>query len=191
MAELIIFVLMAVAAIAGAVAVVLARNPVYAAMGLLGSMLALAVLYVAQLAHFVAAIQVVVYAGAVMTLFLFVVMLIGVDRVEDTSEKLPFQRQLVAVGLLGVTAIAIAVAVSNRFTWVIASSGELIPQASNGTTVALARVLFSDWVLAFESTALLLTIASAGAIALASRRGKPLDLPGDDLVPVDEEVTGQ
>ncbi len=183
MAEVIIFGLMALPALAGGVTVVLARNPVYGAMGLLGSMLALGVLYVAQLAHFIAAIHVVVYAGAVMTLFLFVIMLIGVDRADDQNERLPRQRQLVILGVLGIVATAFAVAFSGRFSWVIAATGERIPQATNGTTVALARVLFSDWVLAFEATALLLTIGSAGAIALASRRGKPVDLP------IDPEVT--
>lgn len=187
MIELLVFVLMALAAIAGAVTVVLARNPVYGAMGLLGSMLSLAVLYVAQLAHFIAAIHVVVYAGAVMTLFLFVIMLIGVDRADDTDAGLPQQRQLVAVGVLGILALALAAAFSGRFSWVIAASGEALPEASNGTTAALARVLFSDWVLAFESTALLLTIAAAGAIALASRRGKPVDLPDEDDVIALEE----
>ncbi|MFB3051568.1 MAG: NADH-quinone oxidoreductase subunit J, partial [Acidimicrobiia bacterium] len=80
MAESILFVLMAVGALVGAVTIVAARNPVYSAMGLLGTLFSVAVLYVLQLAHLVAAVQVIVYAGAVLTLFLFVIMLIGVDK---------------------------------------------------------------------------------------------------------------
>ena len=74
--------------------VIRARNPVYAAMGLLATLFSMAVLYVLNLAHFVAAVQIIVYAGAVMTLFLFVIMLIGVDKAEDLSETIPHQRRL-------------------------------------------------------------------------------------------------
>lgn len=164
--EAVILALMAVTSIAGAVTVVMARNPVYAGMGLLGTMLSLAVIYIAQLAHFVAVIQIIVYAGAVMLLFLFVIMLIGVDKTEDTSESLPLQRQIVG-GLAAVTVgLAIWLGVSGGFTWVpgeIEGGAEL----TNGTIEAIALPLFTDWVLAFEVTALLLTVGAAGAVALA------------------------
>jgi len=165
MVELVLFVLMAVAALAGAVTVIFARNPVHAAMGLLGTLFSLAVLYVVNLAHLVAAVQVIVYAGAVMTLFLFVIMLIGVDKAEDTSETLPAQRQL-AYGLGGITLVlALALAVGGRFSWVPSGGDGSSPP--NGTVETVAAPIFTDWVLAFEATALLLTIAAAGAIALA------------------------
>jgi NADH-quinone oxidoreductase subunit J len=80
MVETIIFAIAGLAALAGAITVVLARNPIYSAVGLLGTLFSVAVLYVVQLAHLVAAVQVIVYAGAVMTLFLFVIMLVGVDK---------------------------------------------------------------------------------------------------------------
>ncbi len=170
MVELVIFVLMAAAAIAGAVAVVRAANPVYAAMGLLGTLLAMAVLYVVQLAHLVAAVQVIVYAGAVMTLFLFVIMLVGVDRAEDTKETIRFQRPL-ALGLtVLVLAVVVGLSLGDRFSWVPAAPPDADPQLTNGTVQVVAGELFGDWVLAFEATALLLTIAAAGAIALASTR---------------------
>ena len=92
MVEIVLFALMAAGALAGAVTVVLARNPVHSAMGLLGTLFSVGVLYVVQLAHLVAAVQVIVYAGAVMTLFLFVIMLIGVDKSETREESLPGQR---------------------------------------------------------------------------------------------------
>ena len=97
MVETVIFVIAALAALAGAVTVVLARNPIYSAVGLLGTLFSVAILYVVQLAHLVAAVQVIVYAGAVMTLFLFVIMLIGVDKEEKRVEPLPRQRLWVGI----------------------------------------------------------------------------------------------
>jgi NADH-quinone oxidoreductase subunit J len=169
MVELVLFVVLGIAALAGAVAVVIARNPVYAAMGLLGTMFTLAVFYVVNLAHLVAAVQVIVYAGAVMTLFLFVIMLIGVDKAEDTSEHLPRQRLMVMLVAAALVLVGGGLALGGRFRWVTAPAQGPIP---NGTVQAIAEPLFTDWVLAFEVTALLLTIGAAGAIALAYfRRG--------------------
>ncbi len=170
MVEAVLFVLMAAAALAGALTVVLARNPVYSAMGLLATLFSMAVIYVVHLAHMVAAVQVIVYAGAVMTLFLFVIMLIGVDKSEVREEKLAFQRPLIlGVGLL-IILLAGVVTLIGEFEWVPAVSGPLRSDATNGTVEAIARPLFTDWVLAFQATALLLTIASAGAVALAHYR---------------------
>ncbi|REK37210.1 MAG: hypothetical protein DWQ20_04870 [Actinobacteria bacterium] len=169
MVETIIFVLMGLAAVAGAITVVMARNPVYSAIGLLGTLFAVAVLYVLQLAHFVAAVQVIVYAGAVLTLFLFVIMLIGVDKEENREENLRFQRPVVGVLAGVIVVMAAALTAFGDFDWVPAS-GAVIPEVTNGTIQAVAEPLFTDWVLAFEATALLLTIAAAGAIALAHYR---------------------
>lgn len=168
-AEALLFVVMGLVAITGAATVVVARNPVYSAIGLLGTLLSVAVLYVAQLAHLVAAVQVIVYAGAVLTLFLFVIMLIGVDKEDRRDETLPHQRWIVA-GLAGVIVLfAGGVTLFGNFEWVPAA-GVMDPEATNGTIEAIAAPLFTDWVLAFEATALLLTIAAAGAIALAHYR---------------------
>ena len=170
MVELVVFVLMAAAALLGSLTVVKARNPVYAAMGLLATLFSMAVLYVLNLAHFVAAVQIIVYAGAVLTLFLFVIMLIGVDKAEDLRENIPHQRRLaMALGLVAI-GIAVTLVVRDRFSWVPVVSTLADPQATNGTVEAIGESLFSEWVLAFEATALLLTIAAAGAIALASHR---------------------
>jgi NADH-quinone oxidoreductase subunit J len=178
MVELVIFILMGGAAVLGALTVIRARNPVYSALGLLATLFAVAVLYVVQLAHFVAAVQVIVYAGAVMTLFLFVIMLIGVDQLEDTTERLPYQRWL-ALGLGGAgIVLGIVLAVSGRFSWVPAAASPFDPEAANGTIQAVAEPLFTGWVLAFEATALLLTIGAAGAVALAFfRRREPGETP--------------
>lgn len=171
MVEPILFVVMSIGALAGAVTVVVARNPVYSAMGLLGTLFSAAVLYVLQLAHLVAAVQVIVYAGAVLTLFLFVIMLIGVDKDEETEETLPHQRSL--VGLLAgmIVLLAGGLAFYGDFDWVpAASAAGTSPDSTNGTIQAIAEPMFTDWILAFEAMALLLTIAAAGAIALAHYR---------------------
>lgn len=169
MAEALLFVVMGLVALVGAVTVVVARNPVYSAMGLLATLLSVAVLYVVQLAHLVAAVQVIVYAGAVLTLFLFVIMLIGVDKDESRDENLPFQRWIVGGLAVVIILFAAGVTLFGDLDWVPAATSTLA-STTNGTIEAVAEPLFTDWVLAFEATALLLTIAAAGAIAMAHYR---------------------
>lgn len=166
MTELILFVVLALTVVTGALTTVLARNPVHSAVGLLGTLFSLAVLYVVNLAHLVAVVQVIVYAGAVMTLFLFVIMMIGVDQTEDRDETLPGQRKLIASVALGLLALGAVAAISGELDW-FPGARAAVPEV-NGTVGEVAKTLFTDWVLAFEATALLLTIAAAGTIALAS-----------------------
>lgn len=170
MVEALVFVLMAIGAIAGAVSVVLARNPVRSALGLLGTLFSVAVLYVLQLAHFVAAVQVIVYAGAVLTLFLFVIMLIGVDKDESRTEALPLQRPIVGAIAGSFVLLGLGLTFFTDFEWIPAAADGVFPESTNGTIEAIGERLFTDWILAFEATALLLTIAAAGAIALAHYR---------------------
>lgn len=178
--ELVLFFIFGPLAIFGALSVVLARNPVYSALGLMTTMFSLAVIYIVHLAHFVAAIQIIVYAGAVMTLFLFVIMLIGVDKEEVTGETLPNQRRIV-IGLGATIAIATGVLIAtSTFTWVTAPGAtsanyEANSADTNGTIQNVGQVLFgadgvertAGWALPFESVSLLLIIAAVGAIALA------------------------
>ena len=169
MAELIIFVLFGSVALAGALLMVLHPNPVYCALGLMATMLSVAVFYVVNDGHFIAAVQVVVYAGAVMTLFLFVIMIIGVDRAESLQEQLPAQRQLAVV--LGV-AFLVLIMIIGGSAWITApASGE----DANGTVEAIADILFTEWILPFEVTTLLLIIAAVGAVALAQYDLTPRD----------------
>jgi NADH-quinone oxidoreductase subunit J len=170
MTELVLFFIFGALALAGGITVVAARNPVHSAMGLMLTLFSLAVFYVVQAAHFVAAVQVIVYAGAVMTLFLFVIMLIGVDKAENLAETIRFQRPLVAIVGLAVVVMVIGVfvAVGGRFVWV---TGTAAPGAEiNGTVEAIGDELFTTWLLPFEATSLLLIIASVGALALAYYR---------------------
>jgi NADH-quinone oxidoreductase subunit J len=169
MVEALLFVVVGLVSLLGAVIVVVARNPIRSALGLLATLLGVAVLYVVQLAHLVAAVQVIVYAGAVLTLFLFVIMLIGVDEDEARTEALPYQRWIVGGLSVVIVLFAGGLTLFGDFEWVPAATSTL-PSATNGTVEAVAVPLFTDWVLAFEATALLLTVAAAGAIALAHYR---------------------
>jgi len=163
MAETIVFVIFALVAVAGGVVMVTARNPVYSAMGLLTAMFSIAVLYVALDAHFIAAVQIIIYAGAVMTLFLFVIMLIGVDRTEDRTEEIPLQRPLTAIVGIGLLAVIL---IAGRQAW-ITGSRALGDADLNGTIENVADALFGTWTVAFMATIFLLTIAAVGTVALA------------------------
>ena len=164
--EALLFIVFAIVALAGALTMVTARNPVYSAMGLLMSMFSMAVFYVMNDAHFVAAVQVLIYAGAVMTLFLFVIMLIGVDRAEDQTEQIPFQRPIALV--LG-AGLLVLVFVAARASWV---SGFGSGPVEIGTIENISDQLFNSWLLPFEATVLLLTIAAVGTVALAQYERK-------------------
>ena len=163
MVELALFIIFAIAAIFGAISMVWARNPVYSAMGLMLTMFSIAIFYVSNGAHFIAAVQVIIYAGAVMTLFLFVIMLIGVDKAETRIENLPLQRPA-ALALM--VLFGAGVLIAGRSAWVTG----ITPAGSvpvDGSIEQIGTKLFNEWLLPFEVTALLLIIAAAGAIALA------------------------
>lgn len=163
MIEVIVFLIFAAVALAGAITMITARNPVYSAIGLLTAMFAMAVFYVLLDAHFVAAVQILVYAGAVMTLFLFVIMMIGVDKKEDTSESIPGQRILTFIVALG---LAVVIILAGQKAWVTGSDAFGSPDLV-GTIETVGDALFGTWTIAFLSTVFLLTIAAVGTIALA------------------------
>lgn len=179
MVEVILFVIVALTALAGAVTMVTARNPVYSAMGLLLAMFSMAVFYVMNGAHFVAAVQVLIYAGAVMTLFLFVIMLIGVDQSIDTDEQIPFQRPI-AIGLGG--ALVFLLVVAARAAWITGRGSGVCTIDCNGTIEQISDELFGAWLLPFEATVLLLTIAAVGTVAMAQFVVKPraVESPEDE-----------
>ncbi len=172
MIDLIVFVIAAAAALAGALGVVLSRNAVHSALMLVMTLFAVAVLFVAQDAHFLAAVQVIVYAGAVVVLFLFVIMLLGVDRSTSLHlGSLRFQRWAAfgfGVGALAVAAGAIAF-VANPTTGQRSLSGVQPPSGEYAGISALGRSLFSDYLYAFELTSLLLVVAVVGTVVLARK----------------------
>jgi NADH-quinone oxidoreductase subunit J len=165
--ELIVFIVAGAACLAGAVGVVASRNPVHSALSLVGTLFGIAVLFVAQEANFLAAVQVIVYAGAIVVLFLFVIMLLGVDESENLRVE-PLVGQRVAAGLIGVAVFALSVAAmaSTDFE-VTGAPGNLDPDVPD--IELLGESLFRDYLYAFEITSLLLVIAVVGAVILARR----------------------
>jgi NADH-quinone oxidoreductase subunit J len=132
----------------------------------------IAVMFVSHEAHFLAAVQVIVYAGAIVVLFLFVIMLLGVDRSEDISiEPITAQRPLAAIVGLGVSGIVIAAIVSSRSA--LSTTGDGIDattvDAADANIRQLARSIFSNNVFAFEITSVLLIVAVIGTVLMARR----------------------
>jgi NADH-quinone oxidoreductase subunit J len=171
--DYVVFAVAAVACLVGAVGVVLAGNPVHAVLSLVGTLFGIAVLFVAQGAHFLAAVQVIVYAGAIVVLFLFVIMLLGVDTSEALrSEPLGGQRPA-AVAVAGVSLVLLAllgVRASQVSEGARSTTGRLTGEGSN--VASLGRALFTDYVFAFELTSVLLVIAVVGAVVLSRRPGR-------------------
>ncbi|WP_011895333.1 MULTISPECIES: NADH-quinone oxidoreductase subunit J [Mycolicibacterium] len=162
---MILFWVMAVVSVGGALGVIAAPKAVYSAMSLAATMIALAVLYIAQGAPFLGVVQIVVYTGAVMMLFLFVLMMIGVDSSESLVETLRGQRiAALAVGL-GFGILLIAGIGSVSATGIVG-----LDQANGGGNVeGLAALIFTKYLWAFELTGALLITAALGAMVLAHR----------------------
>lgn len=194
--ETVVFSIAGIIILAGAIGVVVNANPVHCALSLLATLFGVAVLFVAQNANFLAAVQVIVYAGAIVVLFVFVIMLLGVDRAEDLrTDPLVGQRPggLLAGVLLGAGLLYVVLAST------ITGAEALGARVEKGTpdVTQIAHLLFTDYLFAFEITSVLLVIAVVGAVLLARRRpGLPtvddpqidIDEPADTFKDEDEEV---
>ncbi|MDP1804549.1 MAG: NADH-quinone oxidoreductase subunit J, partial [Acidimicrobiales bacterium] len=184
--DLFVFAVAGFCALAGAVGVIASRNPVHSALALVGTLFSIAVLFVAQEANFLAAVQVIVYAGAIVVLFLFVIMLLGVDRAENlTVEPIGKAHRPAALVLaLAVLALPILALVSTEYeaTGQRAVEGAANQLGAAGTDLnKLGESLFTDYLFAFEVTSVLLVIAVVGAVVLA-RKVKRAELIADPLV---------
>ena len=156
-------------AVIAAVMMVLSRNAVHAALFLAGVMLSLAGLYAVQDAPFLAAVQVIVYTGAVLMLFLFVLMLVGVDSSDSLVETLRGQRVAAFVLGLGFALLLVSAIASG----VDSGDGVGLEEANaEGNVVGIARLLFTRYVFAFEITSALLITAALGAMVLAHKETK-------------------
>ena len=163
--EAVTFWILATLALIGALGVVMAANAVYCAMSLAMTMIVLAVFYMIEDALFLGVVQIVVYTGAVMMLFLFVLMLIGVDSAESLVETLRGQRVASVVAGLGFGIVLIA-GIGSAATQDYAG----LTQANAGGNVqGLAALIFSQYLWAFELTSALLITAAIGAMILAHR----------------------
>ncbi len=172
--EHLVFGVVFVVAFGSSLAMLFAPNAVHAALFLVGVQIALAVGFLLQGAFFIAAIQIIVYAGAIMVLFLFVIMLLGVDRREALIEPLAGQRPM-AIGLAALLAAEIGYA-----AWKGASLIGPVEDAADALTAlnrdpgnveSIARALFGRYLLPFEATSVLLVIAIVGVMVLVERIG--------------------
>jgi NADH-quinone oxidoreductase subunit J len=169
MADWYVFWVIAPISVLSGIAMVLARNAVHAALLLIVNFFTLAVFFLILGSPFLFVVQIIVYAGAIMVLFLFVIMLLGVDRSESLVERLKAQRWLavlLGVGLLAELATAV---------WLgIGVGQERLPDLSvvnqGGNVQALARVLFGPYFFPFEVTSVLLIVAAIGAMLHGRRR---------------------
>src|SRR5690349_19659978 len=164
-AEAVTFWVLGAIALAGAIGVVAAPKAVYSAIFLAMTMISLAVLYIAQEALFLGVVQVVVYTGAVMMLFLFVVMLIGVDSSESLVETIRGQRIAAGVAGVGFGVLLIAGIGSMSTTSFVG----LAQANAEGNVEGLAALIFTRYLWAFEATSALLITAALGAMVLAHR----------------------
>jgi NADH-quinone oxidoreductase subunit J len=165
-AELITFIVLAPLSVVSALGMVLSRNAIYSALLLVVNFFCLAGFYVLLEAQFVAAVQVIVYAGAIMVLFLFVLMLLGIEREEVLTETIRGQRPaavLLTLGLLVALVGALAAGVFDAGPASLAAANE------GGNVQAVGRLLFTRYTFAFETAGVLLVVAAVGALVLGKR----------------------
>ena len=165
--DLIVFIVLSLVAVASALGMILSRNAVYSALFLVLNFVAVAVFYLLLGAPFIAMAQITVYAGAIMVLFLFVIMLLGAENNKSVN-ALPWQRPL---------AISLAVILAVESTYLVFARAGLstvitTPEASLNkmdSLRAMALALFKDYLLPFEVTSIVLLVAMVGAIVIAKQ----------------------
>jgi NADH-quinone oxidoreductase subunit J len=170
--EAVLFFAAALGALGGAVGVVAMRNPLYSVLALIVHLFSLAVLFLLLASAFVAAAQVVVYAGAVMVLYVFVVAYIGGDT-ESAWEPIPGQRLLAP--LLGATLfVELSIAVLGSSLQALDTHGPDV-HAGFGDPAEIGKLLLERFLLPFEASSVLLLLAAVGAVVLAARRAEGVD----------------
>jgi NADH-quinone oxidoreductase subunit J len=187
--DVLVFIASAAIILGGAIGVVASKNPVHSALNLIATLIGIALAFVEQEANFLAAVQIIVYAGAIVILFLFVIMFLGVDRNESMRvEPLAGQRPL-AVGAVAVVTGAL-IALMAAGGWYSGATSVIAPTDPSNDVGVLGKVIFTSYLFAFEATALLLIIAVVGAVLLARRPPASLDAgqrPAERDVPAGEE----
>jgi NADH-quinone oxidoreductase subunit J len=165
-APVIIFFVLAAMCVIGAISLILQRHPIHSALSLIVVMVALAGLYLLMGAEFVAAVQIIVYGGAIMVLFVFVIMLLNAGSEERTNVS----------KLAGFAGVPLAIALTGLLAAAVARSQDAVQAATQtglpAPTKALANLLFQDFVYPFELTSFLILVAILGAIVLAGPRSE-------------------
>ena len=162
-----LFIIFAGLAIGSAIAMISQRNPLYCAISLIGVFIALASIYVTLAAPFIAAVQIIVYAGAIMVLVIFVIMLLNVEEEEPRRRRLRF----LVPAAIGMAAILIAETAFILYS--VQVSAKTVPGTGSdvGLTHSIGEGLFTQYLLPFEVTSILLLMAIVGAMSLARRTG--------------------
>ena len=175
--SLLLFVLFGGLAVGCAVAMVAQRNPLYSAISLVGVFVALACIYMTLAAPFIAAVQVIVYAGAIMVLVVFVIMLLNVEEEVRRPVRL---RHMIAVGV----PLGAALAAETFFMLTASGTTRVGPPAVQdaGSTASIGTGLFTEYLLPFEATSVLILMALVGAITLARQqaRGRAVAAGGEE-----------
>ena len=164
--ETIAFWILGPLALAGGLAMVLARNAVHSALWLAQTMLCLGALYMVQQAPFLGFVQIIVYTGAIMMLFLFVLMLVGKESVDSVVEVLRGQRVAAALAGIGLAALLVSM-LGRAFAGVTAVGLVKVNSTGGGNVANLGRSLSTDYLFPFELTSALLMTAAVGAMVLA------------------------
>jgi len=152
-------------AVIGGLLVITRRNPVHSALALISSLLALAGLYLMLYAPFVAGVQIILYAGGIMVLFLFVIMLISIEKAE---REYPFNRQWLVGSVTTTVLAALFVYVFVRGKNIFPMRTAVMPEGQN--TQQIGNMLFVQYLLPFEVASLLLLVAIVGAVVMAKKR---------------------
>jgi NADH-quinone oxidoreductase subunit J len=163
-----LFIIFAVIAVAAALSIIFQRNPLYSALSLVGTLVALSATYITLRAQFIAAIQIIVYAGAIMVLFVFVIMLLNAPKEGPHIDKQKGLRYLAIpfAGVLLAEAFYVIRSVDLKTMPATDSSSRAV-----GTTWSVGTSLFTDYLLPFEVTSVLILMAVVGAMVLARREG--------------------
>ncbi len=167
-----VFVVASLLMLIGALGVISMKNPVHSALSLIMTFFGIAIAFVELDAHFLAAVEIIVYAGAIVVLFLFVIMFLGVDRNDDVAvDPLVGQRPLALAGV-SVTVVGLIVMLAHSH-WVTgaraAATGGVPIKGGAGNVKELGTAIFTTYLYAFEITAALLIIAVVGAVLLARK----------------------
>ncbi len=165
---MILFLLFGALALGAGIAMVIQRNPVHAALLLVLNLLSVSVLFLTLGAEFLFAAQIIVYAGAIVVLFLFVIMLLGVDRTDVLTEPRRFQMRQLAIG--AVVALVLLAGLAGVLSTARLSSPIPDVPPDFGSAESIGEVLFRTHLLPFEITGLILLVATIGILMLGKRR---------------------
>jgi NADH-quinone oxidoreductase subunit J len=169
--EAVVFWILGPIALLGALGMVIARNAVHSALALVGTMFSLAVFYIVQQAPFLGFVQIIVYTGAIMMLFLFVLMLVGRDSSDSVVEVLRGQRLTALLLGLGLAVLLVA-ALGRSLTTVTPRGLPADGPGYSGNVTGLGAKIFTEYLFAFELTSALLITAALGAMVLAYAQGR-------------------